>query len=376
MSLPSSHIVVSSAGPIFSAVSTFPQATVVSSNPTMVQLPVTALSTSGGTLVAAPVVARRSIQTAVGGGASPATLISTAAVTTSAIPTSVTARITNSPQVVTLPLSTLQAPLRPLAAAPSTPINTSSSVRPTSDRSVPASTPISAGTPTISTAVAAPPAGNAVTGAGGGAPKSESSSAGPTSAATGNAGGGNTSNNSISNNSGSGGSSSGGSGSASGGSGSNSSSSGAGPGGANSSSKQQQQERARQERAERDKEKEKDQHDQENKNDDKQILNREKLTELVKEVDPMQQLDEEVEGVLLQLADDFIESVVSSSCLMAKHRKSQLLEAKDVSVVLERQHNLYIPGFGGEDLHTYKKTSTSEAHKQRLALIRKTLKKF
>lgn len=58
-----------------------------------------------------------------------------------------------------------------------------------------------------------------------------------------------------------------------------------------------------------------------------------RLTELVKEVDPMQQLDEEVEGVLLQLADDFIESVVSSSCLLAKHRKSQLLEAKDVSVV-------------------------------------------
>ncbi|OQR77177.1 hypothetical protein BIW11_02948 [Tropilaelaps mercedesae] len=42
MSLPSSHIVVSSSGPIFSAVSTFPQATVVSSNPTMMQVPVTA----------------------------------------------------------------------------------------------------------------------------------------------------------------------------------------------------------------------------------------------------------------------------------------------------------------------------------------------
>ncbi|OQR77980.1 hypothetical protein BIW11_06711, partial [Tropilaelaps mercedesae] len=265
-------------------------------------------------------------------------------------------QITSSPQVVTVPLSTLQTPLRPLVAATPTRITTSSPVPVTPERSAPTPAPVSTAGPTVSTT--ALPAANS--GSGSGVPKSEYSCGGSTGT------GGN-----MLNTAGSGGSSGAGSGGNS-----NNTSSG---GGAGSNSKQQQQERARQERqerAEREKEKEKDQHEQENRNDDKQILNREKLTELVKEVDPMQQLDEEVEGVLLQLADDFIENVVSSSCLLAKHRKSQLLEAKDVSVILERQHNLYIPGFGGEDLHTYKKTSTSEAHKQRLALIRKTLKKF
>ena len=48
------------------------------------------------------------------------------------------------------------------------------------------------------------------------------------------------------------------------------------------------------------------------------------------------------------MADDFIESAVSASCGLAKHRKSGVLEAKDVQVYLETSWNMTTPGFSGE----------------------------
>lgn len=88
------------------------------------------------------------------------------------------------------------------------------------------------------------------------------------------------------------------------------------------------------------------------------------LQELVKEVDPSEQLDEDVEDMLLQIADDFIENIINSSCQLAKHRKSNILEAKDVQFHLERNYNLWIPGFGTDELKPYKKNMSTEAHKQ------------
>lgn len=110
--------------------------------------------------------------------------------------------------------------------------------------------------------------------------------------------------------------------------------------------------------------------------DGNQILSKQRLQELVREVDPNEQLDDDVEDLLLLIADDFIENVATTSCLLAKHRKSNTLEVKDVQLSLEKNWNMWIPGFGSDELRPYKKSATTEAHKQRLALIRKTLKKF
>ncbi|KAK1153138.1 transcription initiation factor TFIID subunit 12 isoform X1 [Acipenser oxyrinchus oxyrinchus] len=106
-----------------------------------------------------------------------------------------------------------------------------------------------------------------------------------------------------------------------------------------------------------------------------QVLSKKKLQDLVREIDPNEQLDEDVEEMLLQIADDFIESVVTAACQLARHRKSSTLEVKDVQLHLERQWNMWIPGFGSDEIRPYKKACTTEAHKQRMALIRKTTKK-
>lgn len=87
-----------------------------------------------------------------------------------------------------------------------------------------------------------------------------------------------------------------------------------------------------------------------------QVLTKKKLQDLVREVDPNEQLDEDVEEMLLQIADDFIESVVTAACQLARHRKSSTLEVKDVQLHLERQWNMWIPGFGSEEIRPYKKS--------------------
>ena len=38
--------------------------------------------------------------------------------------------------------------------------------------------------------------------------------------------------------------------------------------------------------------------------------------------------------MLMQIADDFIDNVVTASCLIAKHRKSNTVEVKDVQLHL------------------------------------------
>ena len=93
------------------------------------------------------------------------------------------------------------------------------------------------------------------------------------------------------------------------------------------------------------------------------LLPQRRLQELAAEVDPHQLLDEDVEELLMQLADDFIESAVTSSCQLARHRKSNTLESKDLQLHLERMWNMSIPGFGVEE-QPHRKSASSEAHKQ------------
>ncbi|XP_021961003.1 transcription initiation factor TFIID subunit 12 [Folsomia candida] len=106
------------------------------------------------------------------------------------------------------------------------------------------------------------------------------------------------------------------------------------------------------------------------------VLTRKGLQELVKNVDPNEQLDEDVEDLLLSYADEYMESVMEGAAVLASHRKSNVVEIKDIHTHLERTGQGWIPGFGSDELKPYKRVPVMEAHKQRVALIKKSLKKY
>ncbi|CAM8973383.1 unnamed protein product [Rhodiola kirilowii] len=103
------------------------------------------------------------------------------------------------------------------------------------------------------------------------------------------------------------------------------------------------------------------------------IVSKRSIHELVNQVDPSEKLDPEVVDILVDIAEDFVDSITTFGCLLAKHRKSNTLEAKDVLLHLERNWNLTIPGFGGDEIKSYRKPVINDIHRERVAAVKNSM---
>jgi transcription initiation factor TFIID subunit TAF12 len=102
---------------------------------------------------------------------------------------------------------------------------------------------------------------------------------------------------------------------------------------------------------------------------DTRLLSKRKLQDLVKSIDPDERLEPDVEELLMEVADEFIDSVLQQSCKIARHRRGQMLEVRDVQLHLERNWNIRIPGYVAEDVKTVKKYNPTAAHTAKLTAV-------
>ncbi|VDM94586.1 unnamed protein product [Onchocerca ochengi] len=110
------------------------------------------------------------------------------------------------------------------------------------------------------------------------------------------------------------------------------------------------------------------------------ILGSSQLDDLVRQIDPTSILDDPVKTILTEFVDDFVDQVIERSCKLARHRGSDMLESKDVEFVLRRYFNYHtLPRHESQtksdSTENIQKNTEMAVHNQRMALIKKTLKK-
>ncbi|BDD63304.1 Transcription initiation factor TFIID subunit 12 [Monascus purpureus] len=102
------------------------------------------------------------------------------------------------------------------------------------------------------------------------------------------------------------------------------------------------------------------------------VLSKKMLDTLVRQVTrggEGEGLTPDAEEFILQMADDFVDDVVTAACRLAKLRPSSTLELRDIQLVLERNYNMRISGFGTDDLRTVKKPQPTQGWTQKMSAI-------
>ncbi|CAI7667718.1 unnamed protein product [Penicillium manginii] len=102
------------------------------------------------------------------------------------------------------------------------------------------------------------------------------------------------------------------------------------------------------------------------------VLSKKMLDILVRQVTgggDGEMLTPDAEEFILQMADDFVDDVISQACRLAKLRPSSSLEIRDIQLVLERNYNMRISGFATDDLRTVKKPQPTTGWLQKMSAV-------
>ncbi|MDI1485168.1 MAG: Transcription initiation factor TFIID subunit 12 [Ramalina farinacea] len=107
------------------------------------------------------------------------------------------------------------------------------------------------------------------------------------------------------------------------------------------------------------------------------VLSKKKLEELVRQVTGSTEADgnegetltAEVEEILLQVADDFVDQVIVAACKLAKLRSSSQLELRDLQLILERNYNIRVPGFASDEIRAVRKVAPTVGWTQKLSAV-------
>lgn len=102
------------------------------------------------------------------------------------------------------------------------------------------------------------------------------------------------------------------------------------------------------------------------------VLTKRKLAELVNTIgadegDGATGIDGDVEELLLDLADEFITSVTNFACRLAKHRKVDAVDVRDVQLHLEKNWNIRVPGYAMDEIRATRKWQPSSSYNQKVS---------
>ncbi|CED84753.1 Transcription initiation factor TFIID, subunit TAF12 (also component of histone acetyltransferase SAGA) [Phaffia rhodozyma] len=99
-----------------------------------------------------------------------------------------------------------------------------------------------------------------------------------------------------------------------------------------------------------------------------------KLREVVESVEKGEKLEDEVEDLILEMVDELIDSATHFAARLAKHRKSNVLEVKDLQLHFEMHHNIRVPGLASDEIRqaqsqATRRTNVLSQHANRVAAV-------